>query len=496
MNTNGTLSRHWLQVSFHFVVDAIIFALAFFAGLSLRFDDEWRMLESVVPTYWSGILIGATVFPCVAYTFGLYSPQTSTGNIFKRSVMLGLCLAVAMSVMVASFYVNFSSKIGRGAMLIGSLITYFAILIHHGLLLRSLQSYRERVLFIVSSAADEAEIRLNRSLWSRRLELVGQVPTPGYRPTGDVPVLGSIRDLHKIVNRMEVGSILCSHSSMSDPTLYPTFCQLRYSGVSVVPLISFCEDIYQYVPLDLVTTEWLLNASGLPHMLYIKKLKRGFDIASSLVVLFLLSPCLLAGMALVKLTSPGPIFYRQVRCGRFGRSFTMLKLRTMRVDAEKDGAVWAKEKDPRATPVGGFLRKYRVDEIPQLINVLGGEMSLVGPRPERPEFVEELAAQVPFYKERLMIQPGITGWAQVNYPYGASVEDAGRKLEYDLYYMKHMSIFLDLFILLDTVRTILSGGLSRAHKEAAPRYQTSSGRFTTNGVEVASTASVPRSGTI
>jgi lipopolysaccharide/colanic/teichoic acid biosynthesis glycosyltransferase len=168
------------------------------------------------------------------------------------------------------------------------------------------------------------------------------------------------------------------------------------------------------------------------------------------------------------------VFYRQVRCGRFGKEFSMLKLRTMRVDAEKDGAVWATAGDKRTTPVGGFLRKYRIDEIPQLINVLRGEMSLVGPRPERPEFVEQLAEKIPFYRERLMIQPGITGWAQVNYPYGASVEDTRRKLEYDLYYMKHMSLFLDLFILLDTVRTILAGGLSEADRQKVPKYSTSS----------------------
>ncbi len=149
----------------------------------------------------------------------------------------------------------------------------------------------------------------------------------------------------------------------------------------------------------------------------------------------------------------------------------------MRVDAEKHGAVWASTNDPRTTPVGNFLRKYRIDEIPQLVNVLRGQMSLVGPRPERPEFVEQLSDRIPFYRERLMIQPGITGWAQVSYPYGASIEDTRRKLEYDLYYMKHMSFFLDLFILLDTVRIILVGGLHERHKQNVPRYETSTGEY-------------------
>lgn len=143
----------------------------------------------------------------------------------------------------------------------------------------------------------------------------------------------------------------------------------------------------------------------------------------------------------------------------------------MNVDAEKGGtAIWSRTNDPRVTRVGGLLRKYRIDEIPQLINVFRGEMSFVGPRPERPEFIQDLASQIPFFQERLMVQPGITGWAQVRYPYGASVEDARRKLEYDLYYMKNMSVFLDLFILLDTVRIILRGGLDENAKRDIPRH--------------------------
>jgi lipopolysaccharide/colanic/teichoic acid biosynthesis glycosyltransferase len=172
-------------------------------------------------------------------------------------------------------------------------------------------------------------------------------------------------------------------------------------------------------------------------------------------------------MVLVRLTSQGPIFYRQVRSGRYGKDFEVLKLRTMRVDAEAHGAQWASgRKDSRLTPVGGLLRTFRIDEIPQLWNILQGDMSFVGPRPERPEFVETLSAEIPFFEERLLVQPGLTGWAQVCYPYGASVDDARRKLEYDLYYMKHMSLMLDLFILLDTVRTVVRGGAQRRGGEA------------------------------
>jgi lipopolysaccharide/colanic/teichoic acid biosynthesis glycosyltransferase len=170
-------------------------------------------------------------------------------------------------------------------------------------------------------------------------------------------------------------------------------------------------------------------------------------------------------MVIVKIMSPGPVLYRQTRCGRFGKPFSLFKLRTMKLDAESsDTPVWAESNDPRAIPGGNFLRRYRIDEIPQFWNVLRGEMSFVGPRPERPSFVTDLARQIPYYQERLLIQPGITGWAQVNHPYGSSVTDARHKLEYDLYYAKNMSLFLDLFILLDTVRIILRGGLHKPRR--------------------------------
>jgi exopolysaccharide biosynthesis polyprenyl glycosylphosphotransferase len=241
---------------------------------------------------------------------------------------------------------------------------------------------------------------------------------------------------------------------------------LRYSGISVMPLITLCEEVEQYVPLELITSEWLLNASGEPQHIYIKKLKRFFDIICSAIGLVLSSPALALGALAIRLTSPGPIFYRQTRSGRFGRPFQMTKLRTMHVNAEKTGAVWSGKNDPRVTFVGRFLRRYRIDEIPQLWHVLCGQMSFVGPRPERPEIIAQLAQEVPYYEERLMVQPGITGWAQVSYPYGASALDARRKLEYDLYYMKHMSLFLDVFILLDTVRTVLTGGAKPSDRTA------------------------------
>jgi exopolysaccharide biosynthesis polyprenyl glycosylphosphotransferase len=474
MNINGILKQHWLHVSVHFAVDAFIFWIAFLIGTYLRVPgevDAKLVWPGILVYYWPGILFGSLFFSSAIYIFGLYSPQSSHQGALRRSLIIGLCLAATLALMFAMFYIKKSTAIGRGVMWRSCPIAYFMFLLHHGLLLHWLKNYRERVAFVVSCAFDEDEARLFQSIGQQSLELAGLVHYGGYQPSTGLNVIGHAADFSKIVEQEEISRILCTNKSMSDPAMSKQFCELRYSGVTVMPLVNLFEEVHQLVPLELVTPEWLLNASGLPHMLYIKKLKRGFDIACSLAGLVFLGPVMLLAMALIRLTSPGPVVYRQKRCGRFGRAFEVIKLRTMRMDAEKGGAVWAAENDPRVTPVGNLLRRYRIDEFPQLINVLRGEMSFVGPRPERPEFIGDLAQQVSFYQERLMVQPGITGWAQVNYPYGSSVEDARRKLEYDLYYMKHMSLFLDLFILLDTVRIVLRGGLREAHKRPLPRLE-------------------------
>jgi exopolysaccharide biosynthesis polyprenyl glycosylphosphotransferase len=183
--------------------------------------------------------------------------------------------------------------------------------------------------------------------------------------------------------------------------------------------------------------------------------KRVFDVLASGLLLALTAPVIALFAILVKLDSKGPAFFRQPRVGLYGQTFDVIKLRSMRTDAEKDGVKWAEKDDPRITRLGRFIRKVRIDELPQTWSVLKGEMSFVGPRPEVPKFVADLEEQLPYYAERHMVKPGITGWAQINYPYGASIEDARHKLEYDLYYAKNYTPFLDLLILLQTLRVVL-----------------------------------------
>jgi exopolysaccharide biosynthesis polyprenyl glycosylphosphotransferase len=184
-------------------------------------------------------------------------------------------------------------------------------------------------------------------------------------------------------------------------------------------------------------------------------IRRGRDVAISLLLLLLTLPIVLVVACLIKLESPGPVFYRQQRTGLHGRGFTLWKFRSMRMDAEASGACWASQRDPRVTRIGAFMRAHRIDELPQLANVLRGEMSLIGPRPERPIFVKQLVQAMPDFAARAQVLPGVTGWAQVNYPYGASVEDARIKLDYDLFYIRNRSLLLDLRILLRTVGVVL-----------------------------------------
>jgi sugar transferase (PEP-CTERM system associated) len=229
----------------------------------------------------------------------------------------------------------------------------------------------------------------------------------------------------------------------------------RLNGLAVIDYQTFCERETGRLDLEALQPSWLIFSGGFCRSAVSGVVKRGFDliVASSMLILTL--PLMLITGLLIKIESEGPIFYRQERVGLNGRTFKLLKFRSMRTDAEKDGVQWARADDNRVTRVGSIIRKLRIDELPQLLNVLKDDMSFIGPRPERPFFVEQLTHAIPFYRERHCVKPGITGWAQVNYPYGASLEDARNKLSYDLYYVKNRSLFLDLIILISTVRVIL-----------------------------------------
>lgn len=231
--------------------------------------------------------------------------------------------------------------------------------------------------------------------------------------------------------------------------------ECRMKGIAVEDFATFWERHAGYVDLETLQPSWLIFSDGFT-------MNRGkligklcFDYTVALSLLLVTAPITLLTAILIKITSPGPIFFRQDRVGRDGKVFNVLKFRSMTVDAEKAGPQWAKANDARVTAIGRFIRKVRIDEIPQVINILKGDMSFVGPRPERPYFVRQLSEAIPYFDERHRVKPGLSGWAQINYPYGASIEDARAKLSYDLYYLKNGSLFLDLVILLRTVHVVL-----------------------------------------
>jgi exopolysaccharide biosynthesis polyprenyl glycosylphosphotransferase len=230
---------------------------------------------------------------------------------------------------------------------------------------------------------------------------------------------------------------------------------LRLQGVVIEDASSVLERLTGKLPLDGLNPSTLIFTEGFNVKAPLQFARRLASIAMALTALAICLPFMPFIALAVCLSSPGPIFFRQTRVGRRGRQFTLFKFRTMRQDAEADGAVWAAKDDPRVTSLGRFMRKTRLDEIPQLWNVLRGDMAFVGPRPERPEFVQWLTSEIPYYDLRHTIRPGITGWAQVRYRYGASLEETKRKLEYDLYYVKHLSLGLDLLIMFETIKTII-----------------------------------------
>ena len=298
-----------------------------------------------------------------------------------------------------------------------------------------------------------------RTLRHPRFDVVGFYQTSatnGSVVDNDRMVPRSI-PLIEVVKRLDIKEVIVAVREQRGGVLpLRELLECRVRGIPVTDLSGFYERVRGEVPVDSLKASWLIYGNGFEQGSLRTLIKRAFDLLASSVLFVATLPLMLLTALVIKLESPGPVIYRQERVGRAGRPFTVLKFRSMRNDAEKDGiARWASVGDPRVTRVGRLIRKLRIDELPQLFNVVRGEMSFVGPRPERPNFVAQLKEQIPFYDLRHSVKPGLTGWAQVRYSYGASVEDARTKLQFDLYYVKNHSLFLDVLILFETVRVIL-----------------------------------------
>lgn len=319
---------------------------------------------------------------------------------------------------------------------------------------------------LVLGAGDKANIieqRMRRSNDRRGFKLLGYIPLDDRTDSKihqhhlvdvDLENLRHYAELHRVDELVVAADQRRGALPMDE--LY----RCRVAGIHVTDIASFIERECGKIPLNLLNPSWVIYSRGYrTNDLFVKALKRIFDVLISLVMLVLTLPLMIITALLIMIESGPrtPVFYWQERVGLGGRPFRIYKFRSMRVDAEAGGAVWAKKNDDRVTVVGAFIRKYRIDELPQILNVFTGDMSFIGPRPERPEFVESLTKEIPYYGDRHMVKPGLTGWAQVCYSYGGSTDDAMEKLQYDLYYIKNFSFLLDTMIMIETMEVVLFG---------------------------------------
>ena len=445
------------------VMDMVLSFLAVLLAAS-SLTTRYGMIRGAVPEL-PLVLVGATIFAVVMALMyaiaGLYRPISIP--------LLSAVGRVAFCLLVGGYLTSLSLRVvadrGYVEQLLPAAIAYLAVglvFVQGGLyFMRRVRAY-PRVLIIGTGA--EA-LALASDLTSSRGNLrnvVGLYPASSdAADASGIPsntrVFSRQQSISELVSRYRVQEIIVAVREQRGggvPMDELLACRIR--GIPVLDLAAYSEKTRCEVPIDSLKGSWLVYGHGFVQGQARRVAKRIFDIVSSAVLLVLLSPVILLAMIAVKLESPGPVIYRQERVGLGGRTFMCLKLRSMRNDAEKDGvARWATKNDPRITRVGSFMRKTRIDELPQLWSVLVGEMSLVGPRPERPGFVEELKREIPFYEIRHTVKPGVTGWAQVRYHYGATMDDAKRKHQFDLYYVKNNSLVLDLLVLIETVSVIV-----------------------------------------
>lgn len=455
-------SGHVHRIALLAMVEAAIVVLAVYGAIWVRFSGFAATLaffESTTGRIWPRAVLVAGVVLLSLAALGLYQLRQRAGftGVLGR---LSLALLLAHVALALVFYVAPSLYIGRGVTVLTGGFAFFGLALIRFLYLRLVDEeiFKRRVL-VWGAGARAASIarRLRRRTDQRGFRIAAYVRAPG---DGDhVPEaqsVGSSGELVRLALRHRIEEIVVAMDDRRAGFPAKELLECRLRGIRVIDLVTFLERESGRVSVELMHPSWLIFSSGFRCDFFRLTSKRAFDVVVSLGMLLATLPVALLTALAIYVEDRGPILYRQLRVGQNGRSFTILKFRSMRVDAEQDGQpVWARPDDPRITRVGALIRRLRIDELPQLINVLLGQMSFVGPRPERPAFVESLAEAIPFYFERHFVKPGITGWAQVRYSYGASKEDARQKLEYDLYYVKHHTLAFDLMVLLHTVEIVL-----------------------------------------
>ncbi|MFA5911170.1 MAG: TIGR03013 family XrtA/PEP-CTERM system glycosyltransferase, partial [Vicinamibacterales bacterium] len=411
-------------------------------------------------------LVITTVCQLCLYWGDLYDNPHTGGNHTELLIRILLALGATCLVLAAIYALFPALIIARGVLAPAAVLAVTGVIawrVTFGWIARRVGP-RERLLMVGTSAAGFA---LARELHEREelgVQIVGLVDVQPVAPSADpgLAFLGGIEDIPSIVRARSVDRVVVSLADARGKLPMQKLLEMKLDGVQFDYLASVYEEYTGKIAIENLRPSWLIFSPGFRKTPRLLAVKRVIDVVSALIGLVLATPLLLVLAVIIKVTSPGPVFYSQRRVGCDSRIFTVYKLRSMCADAERNtGPVWAPHQgDARVTRIGRFMRRTRLDEIPQFWNILAGHMSLVGPRPERPEFVESLARDIPFYGQRHVIKPGLTGWAQVRYTYGATVEEAMEKLQFDLFYIKHLSVTLDLFIIFETVKTVL---LRRGH---------------------------------
>lgn len=388
---------------------------------------------------------------------GTYGPEALRS---VRFAIARILVAVSLGVLAISF-LNFvlpGTAFWRSVLLYAMVIAVFSLICNRILASRTLgiDAFRRRILVLGAGARAERLRQLGARPGSGFSTVAFIDMGDGERVVEEAVSRETIQDLGQFVERIGAGEVVLALQERRNSLPLKDLLKVKTKGVHVNDFSSFMERETGRVDLDTLNPSWLIFSDGFSAGRRLSSIgKRAFDIIASLLILVVGLPLIAIFAIAVKLESSGPAFFRQTRVGLYGQNFDLLKLRSMQTDAEANGMKWAAKADPRITRVGRIIRKVRIDELPQVWSVLKGEMSFVGPRPEVPHFVSDLERELPFYAERHVVKPGITGWAQINYHYGASIEDARHKLEYDLYYAKNYTPFLDLLILLQTARVIL-----------------------------------------
>ena len=441
------------------IFENLLIVSAVMLSARLRLGDVGWVTFTVEGGIAKTVLVAVVVQLCL-YFADLYDSRSYSdpAELFIRLVKgLG---AAAFCLAVLYFWLP-GLEIGRGVFLISAVLI---LLFVGGWRMSSRWATglkaRERLLLV---GTGPQAVALARELFDRRselgVEIVGFIdidPTRVGAPVLNPGVIGVIDDIPSIAEARHVNRVVVSVADARGKLPMDKLLRMKLAGVQFDHLASVYEEYTGKIAIENLRPSWFVFSAGFQKKEVLLLAKRAFDVFASVVGLLIGFPIMLVVYVAVRMTSKGPAFYHQTRVGQHGKHFVVHKFRSMRVDAEAGtGAVWATQTDTRVTPIGRFLRRTRLDETPQLWNVLVGEMSLVGPRPERPEFVESLTREIPFYGERHVVKPGVTGWAQVRYTYGASVEDALEKLQYDLFYAKNFTLTLDLLIVFNTVKTVL-----------------------------------------